>query len=133
MCYSFSTIHTEFGSTIHPWQIDVVGRHIWWKHAVLRWSIFINFLVTFSFFKFIRRILDFSRFCKIFYSKIFNFFLVSDSTGETLDRIYLALKAQFPDNNYKIHHFAFMRTTTQTATLIEACKKAETLLFFTHL
>ena len=53
-------------------------------------------------------------------NKIFNFFLVSDSTGETLDRIYLALKAQFPKNEYKIHHFAFMRTTTQTATLIEA-------------
>tara|TARA_B100000035_G_C20976996_1_gene543663 strand:- start:160 stop:984 length:825 start_codon:yes stop_codon:yes gene_type:complete len=58
-------------------------------------------------------------------NKNFNFFLVSDSTGETLDRIYLALKAQFPSNNYKIHHFAFMRTTTQTATLIEACKKSE--------
>ena len=37
----------------------------------------------------------------------------------------MALKAQFPKNDYKIHHFAFMRTTTQTATLIEACKKAE--------
>ena len=58
-------------------------------------------------------------------NKTFNFFLVSDSTGETLDRIYLALKAQFPENDYKIHHFAFMRTTTQTATLIERCKKAE--------
>ena len=58
-------------------------------------------------------------------NKTFNFFLVSDSTGETLDRIYLALKAQFPKNDYKIHHFAFMRTTTQTATLIEACKKVE--------
>jgi len=58
-------------------------------------------------------------------NKTFNFFLVSDSTGETLDRIYLALKAQFPDNNYKIHHFAFMRTTTQTATLLSACKKSE--------
>ncbi len=58
-------------------------------------------------------------------NKIYNFFLVSDSTGETLDRIYLALKAQFPNNDYKIHHFAFMRTTTQTATLIEACKKVD--------
>ena len=58
-------------------------------------------------------------------NKNYNFFLVSDSTGETLDRIYLALKAQFPNNNYKIHHFAFMRTTTQTATLINACKKTE--------
>ena len=58
-------------------------------------------------------------------NKNYNFFLVSDSTGETLDRIYLALKAQFPKNNYKIHHFAFMRTTTQTATLINACKKTK--------
>ena len=55
----------------------------------------------------------------------YQIYLISDSTGETLDRIYLALKAQFPNNNYKIHHFAFMRTTTQTATLIEACKKVE--------
>ena len=58
-------------------------------------------------------------------NKTYNFYLVSDSTGETLDRIFLALKAQFPNNNFKIHHFAFMRTTTQTATLINACKKTE--------
>ena len=58
-------------------------------------------------------------------NKKFDFFLVSDSTGETLDRIFLALKAQFPDNDYNIHHFAFMRTATQSATLIEACKKTK--------
>ena len=58
-------------------------------------------------------------------NKEYDFFLVSDSTGETLDRIFLALKAQFPKNNYKIHHFAFMRTSTQTATLLEACKKTD--------
>jgi len=58
-------------------------------------------------------------------NKNYNFYLVSDSTGETLDRIFLALKAQFPNNNFKIHHFAFMRTTTQTATSINACKKSE--------
>ena len=38
-------------------------------------------------------------------NKTFNFFLVSDSTGETLDRIYLALKAQFPNNNYKRRNY----------------------------
>ena len=46
-------------------------------------------------------------------------YLISDSTGETLDRIFLAIKAQFPKFNYKIHHFAFMRTSAQTAQLIE--------------
>ena len=66
-------------------------------------------------------------------NKNYNFFLVSDSTGETLDRIYLALKAQFPNNNYKIHHFAFMRTTTQTATLINACKKNRKPNYFIYL
>ena len=58
-------------------------------------------------------------------NKNYNFFLVSDSTGETLDRLYLALKAQLHNTNYKIHHFAFMRTTKHTATLINACKKTE--------
>ena len=58
-------------------------------------------------------------------NKLYNFFLVSDSTGETLDRIFLAIKAQFPKFNYKIHHFAFMRTSAQTAQLIEKCKEAE--------
>ena len=33
-------------------------------------------------------------------------YLVSDSSGETLDRIFLALKAQFDKTNYKkqLHH-----------------------------
>ena len=58
-------------------------------------------------------------------NKQYNFFLVSDSTGETLDRIFLAIKAQFPKFNYKIHHFAFMRTSAQTAQLMEKCKDTE--------
>ena len=58
-------------------------------------------------------------------NKQYNFFLVSDSTGETLDRIFLAIKAQFPKFNYKIHHFAFMRTSAQTAQLMEKCKESE--------
>lgn len=58
-------------------------------------------------------------------TKNYNFFLVSDSTGETLDRIFLAIKAQFPEIKYKLHHFAFMRTSTQVATLLEKCNLVE--------
>ena len=32
----------------------------------------------------------------------YQIYLISDSTGETLDRIFLALKAQFKNFNYKI-------------------------------
>ena len=35
----------------------------------------------------------------------YQIYLISDSTGETLDRIFLALKAQFKDFNYKIHQY----------------------------
>ena len=43
----------------------------------------------------------------------YNVFLVSDSTGETLDRIFLALKAQFENFNNNLHHFSFVRTEAQ--------------------
>ena len=49
----------------------------------------------------------------------YNVFLVSDSTGETLDRIFLALKAQFENFNNNLHHFSFVRTEAQIATLLE--------------
>ena len=58
-------------------------------------------------------------------NKKYNFFLVSDSTGETLDRIFLAIKAQFRDVKYNLHHFSFIRTSAQTAQLMEKCKKVE--------
>ena len=32
-------------------------------------------------------------------NKIYQIYQVSDSTGETLDRIFLAIKAQFPNFN----------------------------------
>ena len=53
----------------------------------------------------------------------YNVFLVSDSTGETLDRIFLALKAQFENFNNSLHHFSFVRTETQITTLLEKCNK----------
>jgi len=55
----------------------------------------------------------------------YNFFLVSDSTGETLDRIFLAIKAQFRDMEFSIQHFSFIRTSAQTAQLMEHCRKTE--------
>ena len=40
----------------------------------------------------------------------YQIYLISDSTGETLDRIFLALKAQFKNFNYKTHQCSFTRT-----------------------
>ena len=34
-------------------------------------------------------------------------YLISDSTGETLDRIFMALKAQFSNFNYELNQFSF--------------------------
>ena len=38
---------------------------------------------------------------------IHDIYLISDSTGETIDRIFLALKAQFKDFQYNNHQFSF--------------------------
>ena len=59
--------------------------------------------------------------------------LVSDSTGETLDRIFLALKAQFKNIEYKINQYSFTRTENQVSKIIDICKKKENLLFYIQL
>ena len=41
----------------------------------------------------------------LFMSNTYEIYLISDSTGETLDRIFLALKAQFDKIEYKIHQY----------------------------
>ena len=46
-------------------------------------------------------------------------YLISDSTGETLDRIFLALKAQFNNFNYKTSHFSFTRTENQILKILK--------------
>ena len=46
-------------------------------------------------------------------SNIYQIFLISDSTGETLDRIFTAIKAQFKNIDYKIHTYSFTRTENQ--------------------
>jgi len=53
----------------------------------------------------------------------FDLYLVSDSTGETLDRIAIAIKAQFEDVDLSVHHFSFTRTKDQINALIKRCKK----------
>ena len=52
-------------------------------------------------------------------------FLISDSTGETLDRIFMALKAQFNNFNYELNQFSFTRTETQISTILKDAKKQE--------
>tara|TARA_B100001013_G_scaffold231392_1_gene142079 strand:- start:2841 stop:3668 length:828 start_codon:yes stop_codon:yes gene_type:complete len=46
-------------------------------------------------------------------------YLISDSTGETLDRIFLALKAQFENFDHQVNQFSFTRTETQIKKIIE--------------
>ena len=58
-------------------------------------------------------------------SNTYEIYLVSDSTGETLDRIFLALKAQFSKIEYKAHQFSFTRTENQILKIIDICKKKE--------
>jgi Uncharacterized protein conserved in bacteria len=52
-----------------------------------------------------------------------NIYLISDSTGETLDRIFLALKAQFENFDYQVNQFSFTRTDTQIKKIIEKAEK----------
>ena len=58
-------------------------------------------------------------------SDLYQIYLISDSTGETLDRIFLALKAQFNNFNYKTNHFSFTRTENQIVKILENCKKGK--------
>ena len=48
-------------------------------------------------------------------------YLISDSTGETLDRIFMALKAQFNNFNYDLSQFSFTRTENQISTILYGC------------
>ena len=56
-------------------------------------------------------------------------YLISDSTGETLDRIFMALKAQFNNFNYELNQFFLQeqKVKYQQFLKMQKCKKA--LLF----
>jgi regulator of PEP synthase PpsR (kinase-PPPase family) len=56
-------------------------------------------------------------------SNTYQIYLISDSTGETLDRIFLALKAQFQNIEYKVHSYSFTRTENQILKILEDAKK----------
>ena len=55
----------------------------------------------------------------------YNVYLVSDSTGETLDRIFLSLKSQFANFEYNKKEFAFIRTEQQIDKIIKECNELD--------
>ena len=61
-------------------------------------------------------------------SNSYQIYLISDSTGETLDRIFLALKAQFKDFYYDINHFSFTRTENQIKKIFEKINKKKKII-----
>ena len=62
----------------------------------------------------------------------YNVYLVSDSTGETLDRIFLSLKSQFAKFSYEKKEFAFVRTEQQIDKIIIECNKTvNSLILYT--
>tara|TARA_Y100000741_G_C18201287_1_gene537697 strand:- start:354 stop:1181 length:828 start_codon:yes stop_codon:yes gene_type:complete len=58
-------------------------------------------------------------------SNTYQIYLISDSTGETLDRIFLALKAQFKNIDYKVHSYSFTRTENQILKILEDSEEKE--------
>ena len=61
-------------------------------------------------------------------NKIYQVYQVSDSTGETLDRIFSALKAQFPDFESKTIHYSFTRTKNQIDKIISRSKLEKNII-----
>ena len=53
----------------------------------------------------------------------YQIYLISDSTGETLDRIFLAIKAQFKNMDYKVHTYSFTRTENQILKILSEAEK----------
>ena len=58
-------------------------------------------------------------------SNSYQIYLISDSTGETLDRVFLAIKAQFKNIEYDIRSYFFTRTENQVIKILEEAKKNE--------
>ena len=65
-------------------------------------------------------------------SNTHNIYLISDSTGETLDRIFMALKAQFEMFEHNLFHFSFTRTESQLLKILEdAESKNDAIILYT--
>jgi len=62
----------------------------------------------------------------------YQIFLISDSTGETLDRIFLSLKAQFQNIKYKVNSYSFTRTENQILKILDlATKESNSIILYT--
>ena len=55
-------------------------------------------------------------------NKVYQIYQVSDATGETLNRIFLAIKAQFSNFNCKTIHYSFTTTKNQVYKIISQSK-----------
>jgi len=61
----------------------------------------------------------------------YQIYLISDSTGETLDRIFTAIKAQFKNIDYKIYTYSFTRTENQILKILsEAGKNDNSIILY---
>jgi len=56
-------------------------------------------------------------------SDTYQIYLISDSTGETLDRVFLAIKAQFKNIEYDVKSYFFTRTENQVSKIMDEAKK----------
>ena len=64
-------------------------------------------------------------------SNTYQIYLISDSTGETLDRIFIAIKAQFKNIKYIIHTYSFTRTNNQISKILsEAEKQTNSIILY---
>lgn len=62
----------------------------------------------------------------------YNVYLISDSTGETLDRIFLSLKSQFSNFNYDKKEFVFIRMENQIDKILNEClSKKNVIILYT--
>ena len=64
-------------------------------------------------------------------SNTYQIYLISDSTGEMLERIFIAIKAQFKNNDYKTHTYSFTRTENQIFKILsEAGKHDNSIILY---
>jgi len=61
-------------------------------------------------------------------SNTYQIYLISDSTGETLDRVFLAIKAQFKNIEYDIKSYFFTRTENQISKIMEEAKEKDNVI-----
>ena len=61
-------------------------------------------------------------------NKFYQVYQVSDSTGETLDRIFSAIKAQFSNFDCKTIHYSFTRTKNQIDKIISNSKNEKNII-----